>query len=784
MDFELTDPRLRQIREALSPEAWQRRVDAARCRAGKYARVVELHAGGLSVSAALRAVFPDDHPETHRGMYGRYRDLGVEGLIDRRLVEAERKLTPEVEMYIRALLRVKPGTFSHEVHQAVVSEFGCEIGESTVRGFLTREGLSAAVGRPPSVPNVEVEVTELPLAGAELLKAVDLELGATERLTGDIRRALEQLPAPVGEVRDDRAHRDEHGRFLPSYNEAESRRWPELGAGFESVALKRQDVDLRELRVAQEELPSLLRKVRAMAFLPLLAPGGRWDGLANWRGAQLEELCGYAYQPATLDKFLRGLKYAGMDEVCRETVGHFWFGAEGPVSHPAVGAVVLYVDKSMNPLWTHHWTQCVSVSRLGKRVMPGTSTVSLHSGYGTPLLYHTVGGAMSLGPELVELLNRYEEAAGPQTIKRMVVIDREAHSVAVFKELDARGWLYVVPLQKNVVGSNARFEDIGEWEPFRETDAVRSGWLWLNDSRKGEEAIRVRVLARRRGRTGSVAWYATNAPADEFGTADLITAYFDRWPLQEHVYRDANASVSLDAHHGYGKQKIVNYALLDAVEKLDAKITQDTAASASLEQQIASVGAEQDGLRDADARVARRIGELRDEVERHLATDPERAQELFATLRHFEDWRDSTRARLDDQGQRIDKATITRNGLMRRLDQRRAERSKKAARVEIFTVDTELDEILTGFKLTFLNLAAYLQRHYLETHMETATLIGSVLTLPGQRVVTGQTETIRIWHQPRERKFMDAVQKACGRLSERRLVRDGRVLHFEVVERQ
>ena len=472
-----------------------------------------------------------------------------------------------------------------------------------------------------------------------------------------------------------------------------------------------------------------------------------------------------------------------MGEVCRETVGHFWFSTEGPVSHPSVGAVVLYVDKSMNPLWTHHWTQCVSVGRLGKRVMPGTSTVSLHSGYGTPLLYHTVSGAMPLGPELMELLNRYEDAAGPETVKRMVVIDREAHSVAIFKDLQARGWLYVVPLQKNVVGPNARFEDLGQWEPFRETDAVQSGWLWLKDSREGEDAIKVRVVARRRGRTGSVAWYATNAPAEDFASADLITAYFDRWPLQEHVYRDANASVSLDAHHGYGKQKIVNYAILDAVEKLDAKIARGTATSAVLEQEIASLGAERDPLRDADAQVARRVGELRDEVERHLRSDPKRAQELFATLRHLEEWRESTRTRLDNLGQRIDKANTNLKALLRRLDNMRAARAKKAARVEIFTVDTELDEILTGFKLTFLNLAAHLQRHYLETRMETETLIGSVLTLPGQRVVTDQTETIRIWQQPRERKFMDAVDKACRRLTDRRLVRDKRVLRFEVADK-
>ena len=780
--FHPIDPRLRRIREAMSQEAWHARVEAARERAGKYARVQELEEGGLpSASAALREVFPDDHPETRRAMYRRYREQGVEGLIDRRWIEPVRKLTAEVEAFIRALLTLKPGMRAHEVHAAVQTRFEIDIGESTVRRFLTREGLSAPVGRPRKGP----EVTALPLAGAELLKAVDHELGATRRLTRDVERALSQLPAPEGDVRDDREHRDERGRFLPEYNAPEPRRWPELGAQFESVELKRKEKDLQAMRVAKEEFPTLHRKVQAMTHLPLLAPSGRWDGLSNWRGAQLDELCGYAYQPASLDKFVREMKYAGMGEVCRDSVARFWFTVEGPVKHPAVGAVVLYVDKATNPVWTHHWTECVSVARLGKRVMPGTSTSSLHSGYGTPLLYHTVSGNMALGEELTDLLARYEETAGQGTARRLVIIDREAHSAGVFKELDAKGWLYVVPLRQSVVGPNARFEDIGDWEEYRETDAVRSASLWLNDSRKGESALEVRALARRRGRTGSVAWYATNAPAGEFETAGLIDAYFDRWPLQEHVYRDANASVNLDAHHGYGKLKVVNLAVLDAVEKLDASIAKGVAALAEQEREIGQIQEERARYRAALDKADERVAQVRAEVGRELAdtnASPKRAGRRFDILQRLEDWRESIRTRVRSLGDRLEKLGESRAKAEHSLDRKQKERAKKAARTEIFTVDTELDEILTGFKLTFLNLCNHLQRHYLGTRMETDTLIQHVLTLPGERVVTRDTETIRIWRQPRERKFMDAVEEACRRLTAKRLVREKRTLRFEVVD--
>lgn len=67
--------------------------------------------------------------------------------------------------------------------------------------------------------------------------------------------------------------------------------------------------------------------------------------------------------------------------------------------------------------------------------------------------------------------------------------------------------------------------------------------------------------------------------------------------------------------------------------------------------------------------------------------------------------------------------------------------------------------------------------------METETLIAHVLTLPGQRVVTRTTQTIQIWRQPRERRPMDAVERACERLTAKGLVRDKHKLRFEVVDK-
>ena len=53
---------------------------------------------------------------------------------------------------------------------------------------------------------------------------------------------------------------------------------------------------------------------------------------------------------------------------------------------------------------------------------------------------------------------------------------------------------------------------------------------------------------------------------------------------------------------------------------------------------------------------------------------------------------------------------------------------------------------------------------YLGLTMEVETLIDAVLTLPGERLTTPTTETVRIYRQPRDPKVMAAVQRACEQL--------------------
>lgn len=779
----------------LTPEDWEARVAAADAEATLLAVVLDRVRAGTSRSEALREAFPDSELPSKLRRLRRFEVGGRDGLLNRHLpVTPVRKMDAEARGALRALAMADPAAGSVVLAERLSTTMGRSVRPSAVQQALRDLGLGRPKGRPPgrnapgkpaspTEPANLAVVTPLPCAGAELLKAVNEDIGATAALTRALDAALAAIPKPTGPVHDDSGGRDEYGRFLAAYNEPRPRVEPELGERFGTVKGKRATKDLAGMRVVSESEETHLRKNLALTLLPVVVRGPRWSALDHWRGDHLGELVGLAYQSSTLDKYLRGLKYAGLAYAAREAVTSFWTRDEGATTDPATGAVLLYVDAKTKPLWTHHWTRATRVSETG-RVMPAITTMTLHSGAGTPLVYRSWSGRVSLPQEVCSFLDTFEHHAGESTLRRVVVMDREAHAVWLFKSLEASGRLFIVPLRNSVVGPKARFEDVGAWTPYRDgPDEVSEGWLWLNDSRKGEAAVRTRVVARRRDRTGNIAWYATNTPGAEFSASDVIRLYFDRWPAQEHVYRDGSGIVGLDVNHGYGKQKVTDVAVLDRLERLDGRELRASAEKQAAETALASARSGLSTWEEALAEIEPHLAELRGQVAGALSSRRPRheVKDVFDEYATFEGWLAETRRECARHRVAIDAALETIRGAEKVLRAVTDERALLERRRQIFTVDVELDELMTAFKLTFMNLCSVLMRAHLGTWMELETLVDAVLTLPGERVVTPEVELVRIFRPSRDEKVATAVEAACASLNARALRRGKRALRFEVV---
>ena len=779
------DGDLRRLQDALPVEEWDRRVDEAAQHREVLDRVLARVDAGASKRAAIRAEVPDEPETTWVARLKRYERGGAEALIDHRVPpdpDGHRKLTPELVAMVRGLVRGfgRP-MYSPDVQRELEALTGVSYSEATVRRAMAQAGVAQPTGRPTD----RIELEAHPLAGAELLLACDLESGAVQHLAEAVHKAVRALPAPEGEVADEREHRDDLGRFTAAYNRAHaaSRTEAELGARFDSVELKRAHKDLRKMRVAQASVETLERKLRALMALPMVTDSPRWAALRHWQGEHLGALVDIAYQPDTLDKFLREAKYAGLAHVLMDAAADFWLEATDLVDGPLEGMAVLYVDTAVKPVWTHHFTRCAKVTNRG-RVMPAISTMFLHAGPGTPILFRSFSGTTSLPKQACSLLAAYEDLAGDGTVERMVVMDREGCVVGLMKELAERGWDFVIPLKSSVTGPNARFEEVGEWSGFPGTeDELCSGYLWLNDSKDRANPLRVRVVARRRHRTGKVAWYATQASPEVLSDADVLNAYFDRWPLQEHRFRDGNGRVHLDAHHGCGKRKVDNVSVIGRRDTLKAQLARLDEALDRLRPELAEAEEWRDILQQAIDDTRPKIEQDRAAFAAAMGDHADDLAERHAELELWQRWLERRRDELQDVSDRIAKLRHQVTTFEARRAAKQVERDNLATQQRIFTVDVELDQLMTALRLTFMNLCGLLMSRYLPgPTLQLDTLIRGVLTLPGERARTSTTETIRLYRHDRDAGLMERVDEACQRLTARELRREGRTLRFELVE--
>lgn len=279
--------------------------------------------------------------------------------------------------------------------------------------------------------------------------------------------------------------------------------------------------------------------------------------------------------------------------------------------------------------------------------------------------------------------------------------DREANATWLFKSLESRErpWDFIIPLCKTVVGPKPAFKDITPWVAGA-GDEVCGGRLLLQDSKAAGEPLEVRVVGRRRHRKGKVSWYATLVDVESIPDAEVLRLHFRRWPHQEHAFRNAGGRLHLDTQQGHAKRPVDNVAVLDRLEKLDARARKAASQLDGLEIERATAIEALDQRRTAVSQVELRVAELQLFMERALAgnyANSEAFRTAWATTRTLNAW-------LPDRRVRVEAAASTASVLWHRCDECRRritalndDRSLLERRRTIHTVDVELDEIMAAF---------------------------------------------------------------------------------------
>jgi len=777
------DPQLLTLRGRMKPETWERRVATAYANLAMVEAMARARAAGATEAQALADVAPQTGASTYRRLRLKYDRGGLVALISHRPAgTGPRKATPEVRRLIGALRMADPHIAVERIGEVVETQVGVRLSPAQIKRLLVADGLN----RPRGGGARRAPVAEpLQFAGAEFFKLGDHQLGYSAALTEALVALRDDIPEladePAGKPAT--AQRDQQGHFTAAYNQAQAKGESDLGPAFRSVTEKRRETDPQRRKLVHEKPETIQRKVLATLALPLLTDTAKAVQLDDYRGGHGVAEFGGPYRGETLDRFLRDQKYLGAGDPLMAFHAAFWLAHEPAAPDGPPAGVGYYVDGVGKALWTGHFTKSSKVSSNG-RVMPCLNQIMIHTGMGTPVFWQTYSGHAGLVKETLPLLARLEAIVGNGwAADRLTVIDSEANCVALFKQFDAQGRLFVTRLRENQIKSPEDVLELSDWQPFRTDEEIADGHVFLADSQDKKHPYRVGVVLIRRRRTGSLSALATNAPDDPFEALDIAGAYFDRWPRQELRFRTFNQATRFKYVRGYGKSLVQNFTVLTALDKLRAqqgrlvaRIAKQSAAVAGAAQ---AVTASKLRLNAAKARRARQDGLVDLELAaRH--TDRQALQARIETAKIERDRHTGAVAEIQEAEKGVAKAQAKLDQMNKRLPEIEAEIAELATRKEIYQADTELDQICTVYKLGFVLILEFVLRTWFAgMRISLDRFMRQILSLPGTRTIEGKIEHVRI-KASRDRDVMLAVEEACERVNRLGVVRNGRTVRLSV----
>lgn len=486
---------LRQLQTKLSAESWAKRyykaleqlavVDAlGGCRG-------EEKPGRTAIRALVRA---EDRTNAMRWWTRVKEGEGEpwERVFDRRAGEPSWRAPAIWTDAVAAMGSLKPTPSYDAIRAALVRRFGAEaaLGDTKLSEILTAASLPLP-GRTKPSSGTTVELAGG--GGLALLLAAALETRAVRKLADVVSERARAQEPPTAGGRPEAGGRDAEGHFTADYNRLRLEDLAERDRPFfQSVAEARPEKDLTRVRLRTLHPHTLSNHLLCLTALPLLTEQRGTGGLDNPAGAWLSALYSPAYRAKTIEKTTQEMKWLGVADDLWDSHARTWLKQSAAWSKGPWRQAVLYVDATNDPWWTQRFATCGKVSRTG-RVQPSLQRVVVTAGPGVPVMGVVASGRCDLGETLPTLLAKVEEAAGPDSVRRITVVDAECFQLDLLRGFAEHPERHIITVMKGALAKGKEIQSPGEWIPFRKRDKLREGTVVLRTVADPRE-LRLRVV--------------------------------------------------------------------------------------------------------------------------------------------------------------------------------------------------------------------------------------------------------------------------------------------------
>jgi transposase len=743
----------------------------------RVARILQVMDGVKKSPLTVNQYFKENDTPFGRERYYHYKrvleERGIEGLHDQRSKGNNLKFTEEMKNFVKGLLAHDLSMTAAEVQEAIKKESGAVISTPVIRTFRRENGLNwTRTGKDPR-PLLESVAAEMIIAlalGTGLIDAITDSICACVEKKQESKAFKESVSLPA-----DHTGLRLKGRFTPEYNKA-----PRVSESrFKSIEEKVSNKRFASMAVFNLSRKTIKRYALALFLLPLVTTNGRVRNVDSPKGNVLKHLCGFNYKAATLDRYIRELKYlqlsGGLIEATTGFWIDFWANRSGSGSGPDGLFACYYIDGNTKALWSSKPCQKGKVTMVG-RVMNCLEQVFIHDGQGHPLYFQSFSGHADLGQNALEMMDRISKyledtttAAGQFTVNRILIMDAAANGVKTLRAITRpdNGYHFITMLNKNVF-NDRKVKDVTEKKRYDHGDAyLVDCTIELEDSNDKGYLFETRAV-QVHWDNGRTCVLATSVPGNLMTPDHAVKSYFDRWPFQELDFKDMKSSVNLHRVVGYGKKLVDNTKVLEKIVLLQEQVSE---LESVLKVPLMLV-------REHEKDLQSKIEEERQYREKSVVVDGKR--ELSARETRL---LESVQKEINSLKRKIKKVEKANERPFKSLKKKKRELARIIDKKKVYCVDVELDQLMTCFKVSFASTCSYLlEECFKGEKMTLQRLFETVFNLRATVRVEDNQRKVFITRNPKQEDIMAKLRAACDVLNRMGLKDfNGDCYNFQVV---
>jgi hypothetical protein len=687
---------------------------------------------------------------------------GEEGLRDHREDGNYTKLTQIIKGYITATVKENRSIASSQLKNKILFLFGVSLSEDSINIFRASESLTR-------IPLTKPEYQPQKSGGGEIFTFLAFYTNIIDIITKTITQRIDNIRqtesiTQTKTFEPDHPEVRDHGKFTREYNQQEDVRNNRFKSIDDKIPLKH----LSSMNIFLKSEKTISRYNLALLCLPLVTSNGKSSRVNRAKGNDLKFLSGYNYKDAALERYLRELKYLKIsDQLILETA-KFWMDFWREEKNEETYFVCYYIDGNTKPLWSSNRCYKGKATMLG-RVMNCLENVFIHDGKGHPLYFQTFQGHADLGKHALNMATKLTQMLDNPSahiqVNRIIVFDAGGNGVKTLRGFNDSDEYYITILDDNQI-KDRKFKHLRLETRYKYGNAdLVDCQIELVDSFEKSYIYESRAVI--------VNWdndrkavIVTDIPRELLDESEVVKKYFDRWPMQEKIFREEKSGVNIHRIVGYGK-KIESYDKMDerhrkiceTITNLKFKLEVPLTEIDAVEAKLTDLYQKERSLREKSIIVdgKRVLGEV----------DAVNLQECESQINKC--IRRKTKIEKEYKID-FDKFNIS-------LDEEKRLRGKD----KVYRIDTELDQIMTCFKMSFVNLCSFfLTRCFDNEKFELLTLMESIFQLDGSASVSNDKKIIDLEMNPKEPDLMDKLYKGLRILNTMPVYDlDGRVIEFK-----